>query len=124
MWWLDSEDWTALYDTIKIGTSYSQETIQFVRLFSNSFPFDCAASTAPALRFTYFLFPQALLLGPGAASRVGVVGGIHPDAGRNQKYYQLPGHRVADHVPVPRQVPGREAAQGVGNAAGPKPGGG
>lgn len=31
MWWLDSSDWITLYDTIKIGTSYSQETIQFVR---------------------------------------------------------------------------------------------
>lgn len=31
MWWLDSSDWTTLYNTIKIGTSYSQETIQFVR---------------------------------------------------------------------------------------------
>jgi hypothetical protein len=30
MWWLDTSDWTTLYDTIKIGTSYSQETIQFV----------------------------------------------------------------------------------------------
>ncbi|KAL5242146.1 hypothetical protein ACI65C_009556 [Semiaphis heraclei] len=28
MWWLDTSDWTTLYDTIKIGTSYSQETIQ------------------------------------------------------------------------------------------------
>ncbi|XP_050428218.1 uncharacterized protein LOC126838118 [Adelges cooleyi] len=28
MWWLDTSDWVTLYDTIKIGTSYSQETIQ------------------------------------------------------------------------------------------------
>ncbi|VVC32657.1 Hypothetical protein CINCED_3A003228 [Cinara cedri] len=28
MWWLDTADWNTLYDTIKIGTSYSQETIQ------------------------------------------------------------------------------------------------
>lgn len=33
MWWLNSSDWTTLYNTIKIGTSYSQETIQFVRLY-------------------------------------------------------------------------------------------
>lgn len=31
MWWLDSSDWITLYNNIKIGTSYTQETIQFVR---------------------------------------------------------------------------------------------
>ncbi|XP_050534022.1 uncharacterized protein LOC126901548 isoform X2 [Daktulosphaira vitifoliae] len=30
MWWLDVPDWNMLYDTIKIGTSYSQETVQHI----------------------------------------------------------------------------------------------
>lgn len=53
MWWLNSSDWTTLYNTIKIGTSYSQETIQFVRLY-----FENIQSWTLPTRIHIFLFSR------------------------------------------------------------------
>lgn len=33
MWWLDVEDWEALYNSVTLGTSYRQETIQSVCIY-------------------------------------------------------------------------------------------
>lgn len=32
MWWLNVKEWEELYETVLLGTSYSQETIQYVTI--------------------------------------------------------------------------------------------
>lgn len=66
------------------------------------------------------VFFQTLFLGLGAASRVGVFGGVHPGTDQGRANNGFFGYRAVVHVPVPRQVSERKTPERNGNIVGPQ----
>lgn len=105
MWWLDSSDWNMLYDTLSIGTSYSQETIRFVRFihFNGNI-----RRPITHLSVNELVYLQTLFLGFGTASRIGLFRGIHPGTNQHEESNQFPCDRTTDDVSLPRPISKRE----------------